>query len=388
MTTKSRERGYAEHHRTDDQTSDEQSSNYRKQRNEGRTEHRLEQFQESLNDTAAKGGNDTDFKMKVAEDFRDEKNVLEHPKEERLKYMQTYVEAFNEVDHANFRERAKAAKEITQNVFKPIYQEFEALEADNAEKIPESVKKLFKKEGITEFRYNEETKSIEFDFKDLKQLERVSKRSGREVKVLTTRDESTSSYSRETRGHQEDPEDDRNKNAAEHGTASLSEEEDQSLSDDKRRRRIETSMNDFKEGLLWSNQNPEKNAERMNNALDRASQYANMPEREMDEETSFDAVKDQNEEQLEAQVTDKVQQNWSKIHEEIDRTAAHNPEEAESLRAMSDALQEAHKAQIIEGVQRQLLLPVASISFAGSPPVLDLAVEPRQCGSWARQTPG
>ena len=39
-------------------------------------------------------------------------------------------------------------------------------------------------------------------------------------------------------------------------------------------------------------------------------------------------------------------------------------------------------------VQRQLLLPVASISFAGSPPVLDLAVEPRQCGSWARQTPG
>ena len=40
------------------------------------------------------------------------------------------------------------------------------------------------------------------------------------------------------------------------------------------------------------------------------------------------------------------------------------------------------------GVPRQLEMPVASISFAGSPPVLDLAVEPRQCGSWARQTPG
>ena len=39
-------------------------------------------------------------------------------------------------------------------------------------------------------------------------------------------------------------------------------------------------------------------------------------------------------------------------------------------------------------VPRQLEMPVASIILAGSPPAPDLAVEPRRCGSWARQIPG
>ena len=45
-------------------------------------------------------------------------------------------------------------------------------------------------------------------------------------------------------------------------------------------------------------------------------------------------------------------------------------------------------AFVAEAVQRQLLLPVASIILAGSPPVLDLAVGPHLSGSWGHQTPG
>ena len=66
--------------------------------------------------------------------------------------------------------------------------------------------------------------------------------------------------------------------------------------------------------------------------------------------------------------------------------------EIEMIRMLKTAKDSAVKArtQAINqmNVQRQLLLPVASIILAGSPPVLDLAVEPHLSGSWARQTPG
>ena len=39
-------------------------------------------------------------------------------------------------------------------------------------------------------------------------------------------------------------------------------------------------------------------------------------------------------------------------------------------------------------VQRQLLLPVPSITLAGSPPVSDCAAGPLRCGSWGRRIPG
>ena len=39
-------------------------------------------------------------------------------------------------------------------------------------------------------------------------------------------------------------------------------------------------------------------------------------------------------------------------------------------------------------VQRQLLVPVASIILAGSPPVPDHAAEPLRFDSWGRRIPG
>ena len=179
MTTRSRSRSsseYSNNYNNQEQNTDAQQINYKKEKPEHRAEDHLEKFQESLEKVDAN----------VAADFRNEKNLLEYKPEERVKHMETYVEAFNDTDHSSFKDRKQAATDITKNTFKHVYNDFEALEASNAEKVPDDLKKIFKKEGITEFRLNEKTGNIEFDFKDLKQLERVSTRSRRQNHVLRT----------------------------------------------------------------------------------------------------------------------------------------------------------------------------------------------------------
>ena len=58
--------------------------------------------------------------------------------------------------------------------------------------------------------------------------------------------------------------------------------------------------------------------------------------------------------------------------------------------ADEDTLQRliAEHPELLDGVPRQLEMPVTSISFAGSPPLAGGVAGPRRCGSWGRQTLG
>ena len=58
---------------------------------------------------------------------------------------------------------------------------------------------------------------------------------------------------------------------------------------------------------------------------------------------------------------------------------------------LEDSVPPAEKASArvgVQAVQRQLLVPVASIILAGSPPVPDHAAEPLRFDSWGRRIPG
>ena len=54
-------------------------------------------------------------------------------------------------------------------------------------------------------------------------------------------------------------------------------EEDQSVSDAKCKKEIEKAVNDFRDSLLWSKRDPDEKAGKMNKALERESQYVDMP---------------------------------------------------------------------------------------------------------------
>ena len=361
MTTKTRERNnYTPDYNPDEQASDAKTVNYKREKPEHRAEDRLEKFQEALDHLASKNDEKTEFRTKVAEDFKNEKNILEYPSEQRLKYMETYVEGFNEMDHTSFKERAGAAKEIAQNTFKHVYNEFEAVEANNAEKVPEDLRKIFKKEKITDFRYNEETGNIEFDFKDLKQLQRVAKKAGRQIHILKTDAEGDSKSSNEASdsnasGHSDsknkEQDDDKKQEegqeshtawttAQESHTAWMTAQEDHSVSDAKRCQEIKQAMNDFEKALLHSKRNPEDKAEKMNNALERAAKYVDMPEQEIDEQNNFKNLSQMEQEQLEERLQALATYNWDQVYETIDQSAVNHPEETESLRIAADAIKE------------------------------------------------
>ena len=200
MTTRSRSRSsseYSSNYNNQEQNSDAQQINYTKEQPDHCAENHLEKFQESLEKVD----------VNVAADVRNEKNLLKYKPEERLKHMETYVEAFNDTDQQlvqGFKDRKQTATDITKSTFKHVYNDFEALEANNAEKVPEDLKRIFKKEGITDFRFNEETGNIEFDFKEMRQPECVDMRSKRQTHVLRTaaadRTTSTNSAARRQQG--------------------------------------------------------------------------------------------------------------------------------------------------------------------------------------------
>ena len=54
-------------------------------------------------------------------------------------------------------------------------------------------------------------------------------------------------------------------------------EEDQSVSDAKCKKEIEKAVNDFRDSPLWSKRDPDEKAGKMNKALERESQYVDMP---------------------------------------------------------------------------------------------------------------
>ena len=354
---------YRSSYEGDEQASDAQNVNYKREKPEHRAENRLEKFQEALDHTAAGDGEKADFNRKVAEDFRNETNILQYPPEERLKYMEeTYVEGFNEMDHPSFKERANAAKDIAQSTFKPVYNEFEAVEANNAEKIPDDLRKIFDKEKITEFKYNDETGNIEFDFKDMKQLERIAKKANRQVHVVRMDssggdERGAGSDEKHNSGSGPSPDAIRARERAaerekdeetEHRTAWMTTQEDQSISDAKRRKEIERAMNDFTQALLWSHKYTEEKAEKMAEALERGAKYVDMPEREIDQQNNFKNMETLDTEELEHRVDGMVQQNWDGVYEAIDKVAAEHPEEAQSLRYAADAMKAAYAESIIE----------------------------------------
>ena len=113
-SSKEESANYRSTYETGEQTSDARSANYRREKPEHRAEDRLEKFQEALDHAGAGDGEKADFARKVAEDFRKETNILQYQPEERLRYMETYVEGFNEMDHPSFKERANAARDIAQ----------------------------------------------------------------------------------------------------------------------------------------------------------------------------------------------------------------------------------------------------------------------------------
>ena len=166
MVTKIRSSSeYRSNYNNQEQTTDVQQIKYNKEQPDHCAENHLEKFQESLEKVDAN----------VAVDFRNEKNLLEYKPKERLKHMETCIEAFNDTGLSSFRERKQAATDVTKSTFKHVY----------AERGPEDLKKLFE-EGITDFRFNEDTGNIEFDFEDLMRLERVATRSKRQTHVPRT----------------------------------------------------------------------------------------------------------------------------------------------------------------------------------------------------------
>ena len=278
-----------------------------------------------------------------------------YPKEERLEHLNIHIEAFNNIEHTNFRERAAAANDIAQNAFKHVYQDFEAVEANNAEKVPKNIQKVFEKEGITNYRFNDETNEIEFEFKDLDQLKRVAKNAKRQVHITKldaenhTRDENhggaPGSDKPSGAGNPDPKAMEKNQYS---GTAWLT---DDSVDDSQRRKEIERATGAFKEILLWSHQHPEESAEKMNQALEKGVKYVDMPQEELKEETNFKNMDDLRNEQLEHRIEQLVQDNWGQVHEAIDRSAADQPDEAESFRIASDAMQEAYAESILENFQ-------------------------------------
>ena len=356
----SRQRGersnYSGENYQEEQTSDSKASNYGNQKPEWRSNDYLEKFQEALDNSAKEAGQEAaEFRQKVAEDFRNGKDLLQYPKEERLDHMKQYVESFNNMEHESFKDRARAANDITQNAFKNLYDDFEAVEANNAEKIPKDVRSALEKEGITAYKFNDETGEIEFEFKDLDQLKRIAKKTGRQVHVLRTDAEQDSgensgkeNYSSKADDKEEEEEQKKKeKQLAEHsGTAWFGAGND-SENDAQRRKEIERAMGKFKETLLFSDKHPDRSAIQMNEALEKGAQYIDMPKEEMQEANNYKNIETLEREELEHKVAEIVQDNWDKVHEAIDRSAASHPEEAESLRIASDALQAAYAESLL-----------------------------------------
>ena len=95
MVTKIRSSsGYRSNYNNQEQNSDTQQINYTKEQPDHCAENHLEKFQESLEKVD----------VNVAADVRNEKNLLKYKPEERLKHMETYVQAFNDTDSSSFKD--------------------------------------------------------------------------------------------------------------------------------------------------------------------------------------------------------------------------------------------------------------------------------------------
>ena len=331
---------------TDEDSSDKNAAKFRNSKPEYRTETTMENFQEAL-DRMASDKDDTGFKQKIADDFRNDKNIMEYSKEERSEYVKTYIEAFNDMDHPNFRSRTEAAKDLSQNTFKHFYDEAEKVEADNSERIPKNVRKSLEKEGITDYKLNEKTGNIEFDFKDLDQLKRISKKTGRQINVIQK--EADHGVTDSTQAKSEPPE--KPAEAAEQfkpeqHTAYLTEEQDNTKSDDERRRELKIAQGKFRDGLIWSKQNEDKAIGRMESALEQGTQFVEMPAEELTKQNDFENVSKLEEEDAEHRIDENINANWQQVYDAIADNDDFSDPDKRALRVAGDALREAYQEDL------------------------------------------
>ena len=193
MTTKSRSRNsseYSANYGGQEENTDARNINYKKEKPARRAEDHLEKFQESLEKVDAN----------VAADFRDEKSLLEYKPEGTpqahgdlrrglQRHRPQLVQGQEAGGHRHNQEHLQAR---LQRLRSPGGQQ----RRDGPGRPEEDIQE--RKQGITDFRFNEEAGNIEFDFKDLKQLERVADKAKRKVEILKTEEHGSSKNSSES----------------------------------------------------------------------------------------------------------------------------------------------------------------------------------------------
>ena len=342
MTSKRNPNNYTE---PEEQTNDQKLAWTRKSPDDRNTDHK-ETFSDELG--KLNGGE------KYKEAFDNDKNLMDFSKKERLEHLQAQSEVFQKMDDnkdfADWGEKNEAAKEITRNSFRHVYNDFEKLEAKNAEGISDDMKQAFKDAGITDYRYNAKTDQIEFNFKDDEQLRKIQEKLGMPITV-TSRGKGMEDYQ---------------------GKSDT--EPDESVEDAQKRREIDRLMNKYKQELIFQTDS-EKAATKMNEYLERAEQYLHKTPEALEQENDLTGIiqasgpKKQNEhqdeedltghipasdpkerneyrEKLEEQITDRQQAAWDNAREAIDQISEKYPEEAESLRVAADALEAAHAERL------------------------------------------
>ena len=331
---------------TDEDNSDQTSAKWKNSRPEYRTETTMENFQEAL-DRMASDKDYSGFKQKIADDFRNDKNIMEYSKEERAEYVKTYIEAFNDMDHPNFRARTEAAKDISQNTFKHFYDQAEKVEADNSEKIPKNVRKALEKEGITDYKLNEQSGNIEFDFKDLEQLKRISKKTGRKINVMQKEEDHEVKDSTQAKDDTPGkPANTAEQFKPEEHTAYLPEQQDNTKSDEERRRELKIAMDKFKDGLLWSEKNEQQAIERMEFALNKGTQFVDMPAEELAKQNDFENVSKLEEDDAEHRIEENINMNWQQVYDAIADNDDFSDTDKRALRLASDALKDAYQEDL------------------------------------------
>ena len=128
---------------------------------------------------------------KAAAAFREGKNLLDDKvcenAGERKEHLSSYMNAFNnsfDRDKITPGERWEAAKDVSQAVFQPMYEETELIEAKNDEKFSPELYKALEKEGISDYWVNEATGQLEFNVTSTQQASRIAKMSKQEIRML------------------------------------------------------------------------------------------------------------------------------------------------------------------------------------------------------------
>lgn len=129
---------------------------------------------------------------KAATAFDNRDNLADYTSESRLEFMKSYVEAFNKVDfNNNFNDRMAAANDISQTVFKPLYETVEIAEFKNQLKGDKDTIDAIEAAGIkyVDLAIDQKTgqAGIEFDVKDLETARALVEQTGGAVQFVTSR---------------------------------------------------------------------------------------------------------------------------------------------------------------------------------------------------------